>query len=528
MNVSCIAGCAFGAVVAVGCVKSSTEVGFPQDRTIVALNNDCTQLAYSLEPEQLNREGIRTYFNDVSKGGLTHFIINPQGHNCAYETKVWDAVWRKDRRCPPVPPKRMFDHSRIFAEKGIDWVQELVSLCREQGVSPWISMRMNDIHGIGTGEAASTSRFWWDHPEYRRKAGKLKGWSEDSDLAFDYTHQAVRDRALLLVREMLENWDVDGFECDWLRFPHHVPDAAEKDRSGCGPLTAFMREVRKVVDEFGRRRGKRILVSVRVATTPEFAYGLGTDAVTWAREGLVDWVSPCNFWNTTDFLLPFAEWKAVLRAANPKVRLVGGLDFAGVARDGFCPQGLSEAEFCGYLERMYAAGVRDFESFNRFQYWERFCEVPSFRFFQVEGMRGGEAWLRGRDRAYPVVWHDAVPSGTPTGKALPVSVSAGGAFTVNVGRIGAAMSVSVLLAFDGPVPAGMHGRVSLNGTAATGFAEIDPKSWLPKFSKISTSCRVMFPLSAAKDGDNVISVAGAGGACKLHFVELFLGAKEES
>ena len=496
--------------------------GEPEGR-IVALNQDPTEMQYRLAKGEENAEGVRKYFFGVSKGGLTHFLINPNAHNTAYASEIWDPVWHHDDRLKDQPLKQ-FDNSRVLHENGIDWVQVMIDACREQGVSPWLSMRMNDIHNIGDGVNWACSRFWLDHPEYRRKAGKLKGGSFDSELAFDYTHKEVRDHALALVREMLEKWDVDGFEFDWLRFPHHVNDEAEQDRSGCAALTAFMREAKGIVDEIGRRRGKRILVCVRVAAMPEAAVGLGTDAVQWAKEGLVDWVAPCNFFTTADFALPYPEWKAKLTAANPNVRLLGAFDFAGVSRENiWIPQGVTQAEFCGYLERMYAAGVVDFETFNLFNY----SESPMCRFVQIDGMRNGERWVRSQDRAYPVTFHDAVPKGFSEDRRLPAKLDQPLDLEIGIGRVGDSSAAALLLAFDGEIPSGLKDAVTVNGIAATGIRSLPPKSWMLSIHSAKSSCGVRFPLSAIRDGQNLIRIGPLEGCgVRLLTCELFLRAWE--
>ena len=243
-----------GGCTTVDLVNAQSAPGEPKGR-IVALNQDLTEMQYRLAKGEETAEGVRKYFFSVSKGGLTHFLINPNGHNTAYASKVWDPVWHHDPRLKEKYFKQ-FDNSRVLHENGVDWVQVMVDCCREQGVSPWLSMRMNDIHSIGEGYNWSNSKFWLDHPELRRKPGKLEGGAYDPELAYDFTHREVRDHALALVREMLEKWDVDGFEFDWLRFPHHVNDEAELNRTGCAALTDFMRGAKGIVDEFSRKRGE--------------------------------------------------------------------------------------------------------------------------------------------------------------------------------------------------------------------------------------------------------------------------------
>ena len=69
-----------------------------------------------------------------------------------------------------------------------------------------------------------------------------------------------------------------------------------------------MRAARSLANEWSRKRGHAILVSVRVPAHPDAAAGLGMAAVLWANEGLVDLIVPCPFWSSSDFDIPVELW----------------------------------------------------------------------------------------------------------------------------------------------------------------------------------------------------------------------------
>jgi len=493
----------------------------------LSLNLDNSNLAGSLRPEKISTAGVREYFCNMSRGGETHFFICANAQNASYDSKAWDPVWHTDPRTKDTSDSiGWVRNCRLLHEKGVDYVQVLVDACRERKISPWMSMRMNDIHNIGDYVSWASASFWLDHPEFRRVPNKLKGGSFDSDLALDYTHPEVRAYALALVREQLTRWDVDGIECDWLRFVHHVNAQAERTRTGCAALTAFMGEVRKIADEAGARRGRRLGVSVRVAAMPEAAYGLGCDVATWAERGYVDVVMPCNFFSTTDFAADWVEWKRRLARANPKVRLVGGIDSFGVAREALGPRGFTVPEFAGYLERMTAAGVTDVGFFNLFGY----KDDELGRYVQVEGMPDLSGWVRRHDRTYPVTFHDAVPEGYSREQRLPAALDAERTFPISIGAVGRAGGASVILAVDQDLAAlrtadgkGLCFAVRLNGVAMTGFAAVPLAQWMPSAQLSKTVLKVDFPVSAAKDGENIVALGPAPKLCRLRYVALHLG-----
>ena len=58
------------------------------------------------------------------------------------------------------------------------------------------------------------SRFWKAHPEYWRVPGSVHAYA---DRALDYAIPAVRENHLRLIAELLDRYDIDGLELDWMR-----------------------------------------------------------------------------------------------------------------------------------------------------------------------------------------------------------------------------------------------------------------------------------------------------------------------
>jgi len=99
-----------------------------------------------------------------------------------------------------------------------------------------------------------------------------------------YEVPEVREYVLSLYREALEI-GAPGISIDFCRYP----DCIDTPETG----NLFLRSLRKLADEFGRARGKRVPVLVRfpargVHLWQNFNY------VTWAREGVVDYLCPSN------------------------------------------------------------------------------------------------------------------------------------------------------------------------------------------------------------------------------------------
>ena len=81
-------------------------------------------------------------------------------------------------------------------------------------------------------------------------------------------------------------------------------------------MTDWVREVRAMTREVGEQRGRPLLLSVRVLARPEQNLIVGLDPVTWAQEGLVDFITVAHFLRN-DFTLPIKKYRALLPESLP-------------------------------------------------------------------------------------------------------------------------------------------------------------------------------------------------------------------
>ena len=99
-------------------------------------------------------------------------------------------------------------------------------------------------------------------------------------------------------------------------------------------------------------------------TRPEAARATGLDVAKWCASGWIDWVVPCNFYQSVDFDLPFAEWMKVVAGAARPVTLVPGLD-NGILVNGK-RRALTFGEYAAFAHRMYGQGANGVYVFNIF------------------------------------------------------------------------------------------------------------------------------------------------------------------
>ena len=98
------------------------------------------------------------------------------------------------------------DSGVVALEKaGYDLMQVLLDRCHQNGMEFMAGLRMNDRHGDPW-----QSEFGKQHPEWRLR--DVHG--------MDYKQQGVRDTVLAVAEELVERYDVDGLELDWMRHCH--------------------------------------------------------------------------------------------------------------------------------------------------------------------------------------------------------------------------------------------------------------------------------------------------------------------
>jgi hypothetical protein len=125
----------------------------------------------------------------------------------------------------------------------------------------------------------------------------------------DFSDPAARQERFALIEEALTRYGVDGIELDCAYEPNSDPVfRPEHVQEGFGILTDFVRDVRQLVDESARRRGRPIALGVRVLPTLKGNTQAGLDLPAWLEAALVDFIVPIFYINENmDQNLPFEE-----------------------------------------------------------------------------------------------------------------------------------------------------------------------------------------------------------------------------
>ena len=168
-------------------------------------------------------------------------------------------------------------------------VTVIAQLCREIGMKFFPSLRMNTHYNTDE-SSLSFGRFRREHPEWL--IGRPGEQLAEGSLLWglrtgkDYAFPQVRDFMNSIAVELLERFDTDGIELDFMRHPGDFrPEQAYANRY---LLTDMIRQLRQRMDEIGKEKGRELELAVRVGSTLADSERLGMEAEAWIKEGLVD------------------------------------------------------------------------------------------------------------------------------------------------------------------------------------------------------------------------------------------------
>ncbi|MBQ6339764.1 MAG: hypothetical protein IJI36_11525, partial [Kiritimatiellae bacterium] len=185
----------------------------------------------------------------------------------------------------------------LFA-MGTDPLEIASAFCRTNGLEIFVSLRVNDTHdAAGSFEKPDPlfPDFKKNNPDClmgRPEKGKRPPFCNWS--AVDFSHEKVRAHMRKFVRELAENYDIDGIEYDFNRHTQLFKSVAmggEASQAELDLMTAFMRELRAITEEAGRKKNRPILAVMRAPDSVEYCRAVGIDLARWFDERLVDiWI----------------------------------------------------------------------------------------------------------------------------------------------------------------------------------------------------------------------------------------------
>ena len=195
---------------------------------------------------------------------------------------------------------------RALIESGNDPLRIACERAHELGLKVFARLEMNHEYG-----PASDDNWMWvclvgslnkNHPEYRIPNGVF----------LDFKHPEVRAFKLAIFREALEAGS-DGLCLDLAVYPPFFEDPV----AGTPIMTAFVREVRALCDEFAAQRDAPVEIMARVPARA--ANELGLDWQTWMREKLINYITPTHYRPNEKFDIEIGEFISMRNRTGVKV-----------------------------------------------------------------------------------------------------------------------------------------------------------------------------------------------------------------
>jgi len=154
---------------------------------------------------------------------------------------------------------------------GLDLVAAFVDECRKAGQHPFLSFRMNDQHHIYGKEKlppeefeqqAGIYQFYKENPQWRIGADGA-AWGAGR-LSMDFAVPEVRNYRLMQIKELIENYDIDGFELDFMRHSDFFNQNRTTLEQREDILASMVKETRDALDAKGKKVGRYLYLSTRI------------------------------------------------------------------------------------------------------------------------------------------------------------------------------------------------------------------------------------------------------------------------
>lgn len=503
---------------------------------LIVLNEDCSHYFFSRAGQDLNEEIVESWVDQYAETQVKYLMLNPNAMRTSYASDVWDPIWKgyDPDECDDQPffvgiqentlelaTHRKWVHTAWqLHQQGIDVYELWIDRARKKDISPWISMRMNDVHCTENEQHPIHSTFWRKNPELRRINWKL---TSGMDRAFDYSRPEVREYHMKLICELVEKYDFDGLELDWMRHGYHFAPGSECN--GVSILNQFTSDVRQLLDDWENKRGHKIGLAARVPSTPQKARALGMDAVTWARQGLIDMLTVTPFFATLDTDMPIELWKQLLDGTG--VILSAGFEILLSPYPGYSVQNtdsIFRQQHTNSIETVRGAAAsvldRGADCIYLFNYMDSLTTMDDLHNYQ-QLLRdiGSLQSIEGKTRRHVVTYTDTWATGEPQCSALPTLCQENGwqEFRINIGPKPDSGNALLVLGIESGDISQESISVFVNGKIVALDGSIDLPMPHPDFSTYSFTV----PLSTLSRGYNMV-VMTSKNEMKIGWVEIII------
>ncbi len=287
----------------------------------VLYSNDATNLTTCDSPfhkrgEPFGEKMLESAIDEVTGLVDAHFLQPGYGWVPWWKSESYPAAehyrWYRERY--GVKPDGW---GRYFLNGG-DLAEIFVHRCRLRNQSPFLSLRLNDghlkegvVHGDGKRMQHTVSRFYDENWKRWRVGKTMKNWG---DRVLNWAIPEVRAHKFQFLKELCA-YDIDGLELDFMRdhtlFRLDETSIAQREEI----ITAFVAQVRAMMDAEGLKKGRRLKLCVRIPAYLKYHEYIGVNLPKLAAAGVDMAVVSSSYFTSqrTDF--------AQMRALAPQLSL---------------------------------------------------------------------------------------------------------------------------------------------------------------------------------------------------------------
>lgn len=262
---------------------------------------------------------IEPYFNTQ----VTDIMFNISGQSSASPTNVF--TYRGDKFTQTEENGVAVDYSNItywwksLQEQNVNPFPIWFEQCKEHGINPWISLRMNDCHEPDAITSFLRGDFFYEARGNGWMIGEEYGYNHT---CLNYAVEEVRKRMLDYIEEQLSMYDVYGLELDWLREIYCFDYLHEENATIVAIMNDFMRNVKSIVKKAEALHGHSIKLTARLSRDIDQNKTFGFDVRTWYNERLIDSITISPRFSSCDSGMDIRVWKATF----PEIDVYAGIE----------------------------------------------------------------------------------------------------------------------------------------------------------------------------------------------------------
>ena len=350
-------------------MKAPFKILYSNDLTHI----ECCVSPYRRRGETFRGEMLNASVYETAGLGIDVHILQPG--------MGWVPLWQSKS----LPPEKHWEWTQktYHVEKpngyiqylldGGDIVADFTKCCREKQLMPFISLRMNDNHHLDKIKQTmadytqlSFCKFYYDHPEYRLETAT----SSFRDRGQNWAVPAVREYKFNFIRELCENYDIDGIELDFMRAPYLFRSFETTSEQREEIMTEFIARVRRLLDETATEGRRWLCVKLPIDCCLLDSIGMNVSRLADTGVDMFNW--SYSYYTAQDGDLAFIRRLAPQAAMYVEMTSCSSLGRAvdRAPGDNYEFMKTSTEQFYTTAESIYDAGMDGVSLFNFVYYRE--------------------------------------------------------------------------------------------------------------------------------------------------------------